>query len=149
MQLAFELDFPPCVLLRRLLEELQLGLAKERITRALRQPDLLPSLVCPQALQRLAALLAADAEAVENAPGGVPGISSKRRAAAAAAGGREGAGSTAELQLVLLARLQRDLEECVLCDRVYSPASGEQQIEWGMHVYAHALPDLACGAFAS
>ena len=101
LQLAFVLDVPPCVLLRRLLEYLQLGLAKERITKALRQPDLLPALVSPEALQQLAA------EA---------GYSS---------GSREGADAGLDPAQQLLLRLQRDVEACVLCDRVYSPASGE------------------------
>lgn len=97
MQLAFELDFPPCVLLRRLLEQLQLGMAKERITKALRQPDLLPTLASPEALQQLA-----DSAVLPAAP---------------AAGGTS-------LQQLLLQRLQQDIAACVLCDRVYSPASG-------------------------
>ena len=100
LQLAFELDFPPCVLLRRLLEHLQLGLAKERITKALRQPDLLPALVSPEALQQLAA-----------------------EAACSSCGSGSGGGLDPAQQLLL--RLQRDVEACVMCDRVYSPASGE------------------------
>lgn len=100
LQLAFELDFPPCVLLRRLLEYLQLGLAKERITKALRQPDLLPALVSPEALQQLAA-------------------------EAGCSSGSDGADAGLDPAQQLLLRLQRDVEACVLCDRVYSPASGE------------------------
>jgi hypothetical protein len=101
LQLAFELDFPPCVLLRRLLEHLQLGLAKERITKALRQPDLLPTLVSPEALQKLAA------------------------EAACSRGASSGDSAGLEPAQQLMLRLQRDVEACLLCDRVYSPASGE------------------------
>ena len=112
MQLAFDLEFPPCVLLRRLLEHLQLGLPKERITRALRQPDLLPSLVSPEALQQLAAAALATQDTGSSGAGSGGAAADLQGAAAAAS---------------LLQRLQRDLEQCVLCDRVYSPASGERE----------------------
>lgn len=133
VQLAFELDFPPCVLMRRLLEALQLGLTKERITRVLRAPDQLPALVIPGALDALArtAGAAAAAQAVlaqaigsSEAAGGDPGGWQQRQL--------EGqCGDEAEVLRErgqrLLERLQRDVEACVLCDRIYSPASGAWQ----------------------
>jgi hypothetical protein len=123
LQLAFELDFPPCVLLRRLLEELDIGLAKDRITRAFRQPSLLPTLVSLQSLQRLAAGKAS-ATAVA-AEGRLANGEEGTDAAAAAA-----AAATADMIQAreLLARLQRDIEQCVMCDRVCSPASGERHV---------------------
>lgn len=120
VQLAFELEFSPCVLLRRLLEALQLGLARERITRVLRFPAQLPSLVDADGL---AAVAGAAIEAAAEAAGaaGAQDDSSSR-------GGLSGGGaSSTQLEAAaaaLLARLQRDVEACVLCDRCYSPASG-------------------------
>ncbi|PSC74291.1 NAD(P)-binding [Micractinium conductrix] len=119
VQLAFELEFSPCVLLRRLLEALQLGLARERITRVLRFPAQLPSLVDADGL---AAVAGAAIEAAAEAAGaaGAQDDSSSR-------GGLSGGGaSSTQLEAAaaaLLARLQRDVEACVLCDRCYSPAS--------------------------
>lgn len=131
LQLAFELDFPPCVLLRRLLEHLQLGLPRERVTRALRHPDQLPTLVSPDALQQLAgAVLAAQGcgSGSSSSSSSVGGSSIGGEAAAGAdfscrdkgSGGR----AADDMAQRLLQRLQQDVEACVLCDRVYSPASG-------------------------
>lgn len=132
VQLAFELDFPPCVLMRRLLEALQLGLAKERITRVLRAPEQLPELVSPEALEALACAAAAAAAAAQ-ASSGEATSSSAAAAGGPLAGGQqqqpgEGrldeAGALQERGRRLLKRLQRDVEACVQCDRIYSPASG-------------------------
>ncbi|PRW59002.1 NAD(P)-binding [Chlorella sorokiniana] len=153
VQLAFQLDFPPCVLMRRLLEHLQLGLAKERITRVLRQPETLPQLVAPEALRQLAtAVLAAQAAAAaaagsENCSRGsgsyaggstAPAGATADAAAAAAAGGGSAAEPSPEQLEQLLARLQRDVEACVLCDRVYSPASDAMRHSAG-HEYEEKL----------
>jgi hypothetical protein len=120
------------MLLRRLLEELQLGLARERITRALRQPETLPQLVSLQAVEQLVAVTSTEpgrsmalpastahtaatavGEAVEQLPSRGEDVAADQPVASAAA-------------LAFLERLQRDLEACVLCDKVYSPAAGER-----------------------
>lgn len=113
----------------------------------LRQPETLPQLVAPDALSRLAAAVLA-ARAAGAARGGAEsggGSSSAASGAgpaaataaaagagqlAAAAGGASAAEPSLELQQQLLARLQRDVEACVMCDRIYSPASGELAGYW-------------------
>ncbi|KAI3438921.1 hypothetical protein D9Q98_001335 [Chlorella vulgaris] len=141
LQLAFELDFPPCVLLRRLLEELDIGLAKDRITRAFRQPSLLPTLVSLQSLQRLAAGKAS-ATAVA-AEGRLANGEEGTDAAAATA-------ATADMHQAreLLARLQRDIEQCVMCDRVCSPASDAIRHSAGNEYEERLNADLAAAGVA-
>jgi len=127
------------------------SLAKERITRVLRQPETLPQLVAPDALRQLAAaVLAAQAAAAADggaegcAGGGAAGSAAPCAAGAAAGGAAQQAATaagpgaaaeaaacstaepSAELLQQLLVRLQADVEACVMCDRVYSPASSEQ-----------------------
>lgn len=133
------------------------SLAKDRITRVLRQPETLPQLVAPDALRQLAAaVLAAQAtpaagSRAEGCAGGGAASSAAPSAAGAAAGGAAQAAAaaagpaaaaadvacsaaepSAELLQQLLARLQADVEACVMCDRVYSPASGERGREAGL-----------------
>ena len=118
----------------------------------LRQPETLPQLVAPDALSQLAeAVLAAQAADAARS-GGEMGSSGGGRSAAsgagsaaaavaaaaaagagqlaAASGGASAAEPSLELQQQLLARLQRDVEACVMCDRIYSPASGELAGYW-------------------
>ena len=47
LELCYELDLPPCMVLRRLLEHLPLGIPKARVTELLRHPALLPQLARP------------------------------------------------------------------------------------------------------
>ncbi|KAL4418771.1 hypothetical protein ABPG77_010376 [Micractinium sp. CCAP 211/92] len=135
LQLAFELDFPPCVLVRRLLEALQLGLAKERITRVLRDPGQLPTLVSPDALEKLAGAAAAavampgssaaGADNCEAAAGQIQQEQQQQQQQQQKPGESflDQAAALPEQCRRLLERLQRDVEACVLCDRIYSPAS--------------------------
>ncbi|KAL4434237.1 hypothetical protein ABPG75_000678 [Micractinium tetrahymenae] len=124
VQLAFELDFPPCVLMRRLLEALQLGLAKERITRVLRDPDQLPTLVAAKAAEALAQSAPAAVAAQPASPAAMPGqLAGQHQLQQQGEQSQDEAAAVQERGRRLLERLQRDVEACVLCDRTYSPAS--------------------------
>lgn len=142
------------------------SLAKERITRVLRQPETLPQLVAPDALRQLAAAVlqarAAGAGSRREGGGGSCAAGSAARAAAdgvaaATAAGLRPDGPSEELQQQLLTRLQRDVEACVMCDRIYSPASGEQGSDcssWGIPLLvqrAHRLlrPSRAGAGFCT
>eukprot|EP00887_Chlorella_sp_A99_P000819 scaffold5.g819.t1 len=57
LELCWELDLPPCIVLRRLLELLPFGLHREKVTRLLRSPGEVPALVSLEAVVQHAAEL--------------------------------------------------------------------------------------------
>jgi hypothetical protein len=101
LQLCYEVDLPPCTVVRVIVERLPLGIAANRLTTLLRQPHVLPALASEDAWRQ-------HWQQQQQAVYG--------EAAAA------GAAAEAASLSAFLARLQRDIELCIDCDACSSPA---------------------------
>ena len=133
LQLCYEADLPPCIVMRRLLEAL--GMGKTKITEALRAPAALPALLGEAEVR---ALLAGAAGAGRGGEGGA----APRPASA------EGAAVDAAAVAAFYARLQADITLCVLCDRVYSPESDAARHAAGVAHEARLYADLRAAGVA-
>jgi CDAN1-interacting nuclease 1 len=127
LALCYEADLPPCVVLRRVLEHLPLGLQGSRATtELLRSPASLPQMADADAVRRLVA-------AEEPGRAGRSNGDSSSCSGAALSLSPPKAGDTVSVLLgdsetearagELLRRLQADIEECVDCDHTYGPLS--------------------------